>query len=136
MSGCCRPCSCFESAVAFVLGFEEVFRDLVGSKAEKLDEVSLRRAVEDHHGAVGARGHTGALAEEAHSIIAFEPHAKPLSPRLGADPSASKTEDGTPADPPVLHTAVPTWQAGDTIPLDGDRTLRVAEARLGSDPDG
>ena len=21
--------------------------------------------------------------------------------------------DGTPADPPVLHTAVPNWQAGD-----------------------
>ena len=34
-------------------------------------------------------------------------------------------KDGTPADPPVLHTAVPTWQAGDTIPLGADRTLRV-----------
>jgi hypothetical protein len=32
-------------------------------------------------------------------------------------------EDGTPADPPVLHTAVPTWNAGDTIPLGRDRTL-------------
>jgi hypothetical protein len=39
-------------------------------------------------------------------------------------------EDGTPADPPVLHTAVPTWQAGDTIPLGADRTLRVIETRL------
>jgi len=26
-------------------------------------------------------------------------------------------EDGTPADPPVLHTAVPTWDTGDSIPL-------------------
>jgi hypothetical protein len=39
-------------------------------------------------------------------------------------------EDGTPADPPVLHTAVPTWQAGDTIPLGADRTLRVIETRF------
>jgi hypothetical protein len=30
-------------------------------------------------------------------------------------------EDGTPADQPVLHTAVPTWQAGDTIPIDAER---------------
>jgi hypothetical protein len=28
-----------------------------------------------------------------------------------------ENEDGTPADPPTLHTAVPNWQAGDTIPL-------------------
>jgi hypothetical protein len=39
-------------------------------------------------------------------------------------------EDGTPADPPVLHTAVPTWHAGDTIPLGADRTLRVIETRF------
>jgi hypothetical protein len=26
-------------------------------------------------------------------------------------------EDGTPADPPTLHTAVPNWAAGDTILL-------------------
>jgi hypothetical protein len=24
-------------------------------------------------------------------------------------------EDGSPADPPTLHAAVPNWQAGDTI---------------------
>jgi hypothetical protein len=35
-------------------------------------------------------------------------------------------EDGTPADPPTLHTAVPNWSAGDTIPLGRDRILRVA----------
>src|SRR5215218_9447748 len=35
-------------------------------------------------------------------------------------------EDGTPAEPPVLHTAVPNWQAGDKIPLGADRMLRVA----------
>lgn len=39
-------------------------------------------------------------------------------------------EDGTSADSPLLHTAVPTWQAGDTIPLGAGRTLRVIETRL------
>jgi hypothetical protein len=38
-------------------------------------------------------------------------------------------EDGTPADPPVLRTAVPNWQAGDTIPLGADRTLRIIAIR-------
>jgi hypothetical protein len=37
-------------------------------------------------------------------------------------------EDGTPADPPTLKTAVPDWHAGDTIPL-GRRTLRVVAIR-------
>jgi hypothetical protein len=37
-------------------------------------------------------------------------------------------EDGTPADPPMFRTAVPTWRAGDTIPL-GIRTLRVVAIR-------
>jgi hypothetical protein len=45
-------------------------------------------------------------------------------------------EDGTPADPPVLHTAVPTWDVGDTIPLTRDKTLRVIEVLLpGRDSD-
>ena len=35
-----------------------------------------------------------------------------------------ETEDGVPAEPPSLSTAVPNWRAGDTIPL-GRRTLRV-----------
>jgi hypothetical protein len=39
-------------------------------------------------------------------------------------------EDGTPADPPTFHTVVPNWQAGDTIPLGADRTLRVIETRF------
>jgi hypothetical protein len=26
-------------------------------------------------------------------------------------------EDGTPANPPTLHTAVPNWRARETIPL-------------------
>jgi len=38
-------------------------------------------------------------------------------------------EDGTPADPPVLHTAVPNWSVGDTIPPGRDRALRVVEIR-------
>jgi hypothetical protein len=41
--------------------------------------------------------------------------------------------DGTPADPPTLHTAVPNWSPGDTIPL-GHRTLRVVDVR--DDPEG
>ena len=34
-------------------------------------------------------------------------------------------EDGSPAEPPTLRTAVPNWRRGDTIPLGGDRTLGV-----------
>ena len=41
-------------------------------------------------------------------------------------------EDGTPADPPTLDTAVPNWRSGDEIPL-GRRTLRVVAVR---DDDG
>jgi hypothetical protein len=37
-------------------------------------------------------------------------------------------ENGTPADPPTLRTAVPTWNVGDSIPL-GARTLRVVAVR-------
>jgi hypothetical protein len=39
-------------------------------------------------------------------------------------------EDGTPADPPTLHTAVPNWQAGHMIPLGAQRMLRVIETRF------
>jgi hypothetical protein len=39
--------------------------------------------------------------------------------------------DGTPADPPRLTTAAPTWRPGDTIPL-GRRTLRVVEVLEGN----
>ena len=37
-------------------------------------------------------------------------------------------EDGSPADPATLKTAVPDWRPGDTIPL-GRRTLRVVAIR-------
>jgi hypothetical protein len=43
--------------------------------------------------------------------------------------------DGSPADPPELHTAVPNWRAGDTIPFP-QRTLRVIETRLDEGTDG
>jgi hypothetical protein len=43
-------------------------------------------------------------------------------------------EDGTPADPPMLDTATPTWRAGDTIPLGRDRSLRVIATV--QEPDG
>ena len=39
-------------------------------------------------------------------------------------------EDGTPADPPTLHTAVPTWNPGDTIPLGPGRALRVVRVEF------
>jgi hypothetical protein len=42
-------------------------------------------------------------------------------------------EDGTPADPPSFQTSVPTWKAGDTIPLGAGRTLRVIETRFADD---
>ena len=38
-------------------------------------------------------------------------------------------EDGTPADPPTLRAAVPTWDVRDTVPLGRERTLRVVEVR-------
>ena len=37
-------------------------------------------------------------------------------------------EDGVPADPPTFRTTVPSWHAGDIIPL-GHRTLRVVGVR-------
>jgi hypothetical protein len=39
-------------------------------------------------------------------------------------------EDGTPADPPTLHTVVPNWRPGDTIPLGAGKTLCVVDVRL------
>ena len=45
-------------------------------------------------------------------------------------------EDGSPAEPTTLSTAVPNWNPGDTIPLGGSRTLRVVEVRPGPEPDG
>jgi hypothetical protein len=39
-------------------------------------------------------------------------------------------QDGTPAEPATLHTAVPNWTPGDTIPLGGDKMLRVTDVRL------
>ena len=36
--------------------------------------------------------------------------------------------DGTPAELPTLHSAVPNWRAGDTIPF-GYKTLRVVGVR-------
>jgi hypothetical protein len=44
-------------------------------------------------------------------------------------------EDGTPADPPVLDTAVPNRRPDDTITLGPSRSLRVIDARPGREPD-
>ena len=37
-------------------------------------------------------------------------------------------EAGKPAEPPMVHTAVPNWSVGDTIPLP-HRALRVVAVR-------
>jgi hypothetical protein len=43
-------------------------------------------------------------------------------------------EDGTPADPPVLRTAVPNWSVGDTIHRGPEKAaLPVTRTRI--DPD-
>jgi hypothetical protein len=47
-----------------------------------------------------------------------------------------KHEDRTPAEPPTLRTAVPTWNSGDTIPLGRNRKLRVIDTRLDEGTDG
>lgn len=39
-----------------------------------------------------------------------------------------ETIDGMPAEPATLHSVVPNWRAGDTIPL-GHRTLRATDVR-------
>ena len=50
----------------------------------------------------------------------------------GSDATRNREhEDGTPADPPVLHTAVPNWSAGDTIPLRSRGTLTWESCRRG-----
>ena len=38
-------------------------------------------------------------------------------------------EDGAPADPAMLKTAVPNWRPGDTIPVSRGKILRVVEIR-------
>lgn len=45
-------------------------------------------------------------------------------------------EDGTAADPPTFRTAATTWNAGDVIPLGGERALRVVGKRLVENLDG
>lgn len=54
---------------------------------------------------------------------------------MGAFTYNLEQEDGTPADPPTLDVAVPTWRTGDTIPLGRDRILRVIDPRPRREPD-
>jgi hypothetical protein len=55
---------------------------------------------------------------------------------MGAFLYRLEQEDGTPADPPTLKTAVPDWRPGDTIPLGREKTLRVMDTRLRENSDG
>jgi hypothetical protein len=44
--------------------------------------------------------------------------------------------DGTPADPPTLRSAVPTWKPGDTIPCGPDKPrLLVLGVHAASEPE-
>ena len=43
--------------------------------------------------------------------------------------------DGTPADPPTMRSAVPTWAPGDRIFLGPGKTLRVLELRTARNPE-
>jgi hypothetical protein len=59
---------------------------------------------------------------------------EPVRPQLRQEGTVTFTfklerSDGTPADPPMLRTAVPTWGPGDSIPL-GKRALRVIDTRI------
>jgi hypothetical protein len=45
-------------------------------------------------------------------------------------------EDGSPAEPERFHTAVPSWKAGDEIPLPKTGNLRVVATRLEEGSDG
>ena len=40
-----------------------------------------------------------------------------------------ETPEGAPAEPPTFETVVPSWKAGDEIPLARDRRLRVVGMR-------
>jgi hypothetical protein len=53
---------------------------------------------------------------------------------MGAFLYRLELEDGTPADPPTLRTAVPNWSPGDTIPLGRDMTVRVTAVRPRREP--
>ena len=52
---------------------------------------------------------------------------------MGAFAFKLEPQDGTPADPPTLKTAVPNWTAGDVIQLGRGRTLRVVQVRADAD---
>lgn len=43
--------------------------------------------------------------------------------------------DGTPAEPPALASAVPTWEPGDTIFLGPGACLRVTGMRAAAEAD-
>jgi hypothetical protein len=57
-------------------------------------------------------------------VVPFGPQPKTEGKNRMAFTYRLELEDGTPADPPTLDTAVPTWGVGDTIPLGRDRILR------------
>jgi len=79
----------------------------------------------------------GRLARANAEAAAGHVDIPPLQSREFTDthPALLEQEDGTPADPPRLDTAVPNWSAGDTIPLGRDRILRVVDVRPGQEPD-
>jgi hypothetical protein len=53
---------------------------------------------------------------------------------MGAFTYKLELEDGTPADPPTLETAEPSWRPGDTIVLGRNKALWVIKTRSGREP--
>jgi hypothetical protein len=68
-----------------------------------------------------------------HDLVPFSrPSRKLKGDRMGFTYSL-ELQEGTPADPPILNTAVPNWNAGDTIPLPAGKTPRVVVTQFDED---
>jgi hypothetical protein len=74
-----------------------------------------------------------AASAGSHHAVPFGPYELTEGRPEWHSPSGSSRKTGRPPTRPVLHTAVPSWQAGDTIPLSADWTLRVVETRFADD---
>jgi hypothetical protein len=61
-------------------------------------------------------------------VLPFGPNQQRKGSRMAGFLFRLETEDGAPAEPPMLASAVPNWRSGDEIPL-GRRSLRVVRVR-------
>lgn len=67
------------------------------------------------------------IVEDGYARLAVRPQADRRG-RMAGFLFRLETVEGEPTEPPTLSAAVPTWKAGDTIPLER-RTLRVVAKR-------